>query len=279
MDKLAQISRELNNLSVRNTPYQKELFIRWAATAFNTYNPMLIDSKHILGFENNNLIFGNPEKCSTILYAFYDTPKKLLFPFFHFINNRMLNAVEYSIPLLMLLGMTVLLTMALKWNIIIAVMLFITAAIFVCSAYIKQNNESYNASLLTLFEISRLHPEICICLLDNRHLFINGRRLFRKKYRRILKDRTVIGIHPFSYEGQCVIKCSTDKHKYIPEYIYLLNRSIRKQEIDYYMAKNTKLGFGISNLKNEKDDIINYASIDSSVKLISQIIEKQEKEH
>ena len=198
MTELAQ--RILADYQVRKTKKQKQAFIE----LLKTHIPTLQVQE--AGFpKNRNLVVGDPETAKLLLSAHYDTCARLPFP--NFITpKRPLISIIYSvlvlIPYLAVLFVLSLLMRHLNLDFWLHYWISIGIyAVFMWSMLggpANQHTANDNTSgVITLLEIyekltEEERAQVCFIFFDNEEKGLLGSAQFRKKYKKLIKDKLLI---------------------------------------------------------------------------------------
>lgn len=198
---MTELSREiLEKYQVRKTTKQKLAFIAF----LQTYIPDL-QVQEVGMPKSRNLVIGSPETSKVILGAHYDTCAQLPFP--NFITPRKpLISVAYSV----LIALPVILIIFLV-NFLVSLLLpdpvvnyCLTLLIYAAFMWLmlagpanKHTANDNTSGVITLLEVYEKLPEaqreqVCFVFFDNEEKGVIGSSKFRKKYKKILKDKLLI---------------------------------------------------------------------------------------
>lgn len=198
---MTELSREVfSQYQVRKTAKQKQAFIA-------------LLQKHIPGLQvqqmrfpkSRNLVIGNPETAKVILGAHYDTCPVLPFP--NFITpKKPILSILYSflvvIPLLAVLVLLELLDSLIPWDPLALYCLSMAAYAALVWMMLggpanKHTANDNTSGVITLLEIyAALSPQqreqVCFVFFDNEEKGVIGSGQFRKKYKKVIKDKLLI---------------------------------------------------------------------------------------
>lgn len=198
---MTELSREiLENYQVRKTKKQKQEFI----TLMQQHIPAL--QVQAAGFpKSRNLVIGDPQTAKVLLSAHYDTCAQLPFP--NFITpKRPLISIGYSFLIIIPMLIVVLLVNGLAgaWirdpllHYCISLLVYLLFIFLLLGGPANKHTANDNTSgVITLLEIySRLSQEerakTCFIFFDNEEQGLFGSAQFRKKYKKVIKDKLLI---------------------------------------------------------------------------------------
>lgn len=198
---MTELSRKiLDAYQVRKTKKQKSAFI----ALLQMHIPQL--QVQTAGFpKSRNLVVGNPEQAEVLLCAHYDTCTRLPFP--NFITpKRPVISICYSllivVPILLLMVLTSRVlslwihdSMLLYW---VNMGIYLLFLVLLLSGPANRHTANDNTSgVITLLEIYNSLTEaerekVCFVFFDNEEQGLIGSAQFRKKYKKIMKNKLLI---------------------------------------------------------------------------------------
>lgn len=198
---MTELSREiLENYQVRKTKKQKNAFIAFMQAHISH---MQVQE---MGFpKSRNLVIGDPESAKVILGAHYDTCARLPYP--NFITpKKPVISILYSIlvilPYLVLIFLLNLLLNYLQVDYWLHYWLSLGCyglcmCLLLAGPANKHTANDNTSGVITLLEIYDALPEdqrneVCFVFFDNEEIGVIGSGQFRRKYKKIIKDKLLI---------------------------------------------------------------------------------------
>lgn len=194
---MTELSQEIfGNFQVRKTKKQKQAFI----SLLQMHIPGL--QVHESGLPKcRNLIIGDPESAKVVLTAHYDTCAQLPFP--NFITpKRPLISILFSILLVIPPSLLVILANLLLAPSIIAhyvsMFVYLLFIMMLLSGPANKHTANDNTSgVITLLEIyhkltEEQRKQVCFVFFDNEEQGLLGSGQFRKKYKKIMRNKLLI---------------------------------------------------------------------------------------
>jgi len=198
---MTELSREiLENYQVRKTKKQKKKFIAFLQTHISTLQVQEMGLP-----KSRNLVIGDPESAKVILGAHYDTCARLPYP--NFITPKkpvisILYSILVIIPYLVLIFLLNLLLNYLQLGYWLHYWLSLGFyALFMCLLLAgpanKHTANDNTSGVITLLEIYHALPEeqrrqVCFVFFDNEEIGVIGSGQFRRKYKKVIKDKLLI---------------------------------------------------------------------------------------
>lgn len=198
---MTELSREiLENYQVRKTQKQKSAFITFLQTHIGAVTVQK------MRFPNSrNLMIGDPESAKLILSAHYDTCARLPFP--NFITPKkpvisILYSVLVIIPYLVLIFLLNFLLNYLQLDSWLSYWLSLGCyALCMCLLLAgpanKHTANDNTSGVITLLEIyhalsEEQRKQVCFVFFDNEEIGVIGSGQFRRKYKKVIKDKLLI---------------------------------------------------------------------------------------
>lgn len=198
---MTELSREIfEHYQVRKTKKQKKAF----AEFLQMHIPSLQVQESGMP-KSRNLVVGNPETAKVILGAHYDTCAQLPFP--NFITpKRPFISIVYSLwvvipAILLIIALNVAAAM-LMWDPLLSYC--VTLALYALYVWLmlagpanKHTANDNTSGVITLVEIydklsEEQRSQVCFVFFDNEEQGLIGSGQFRKKYKKIIKDKLLI---------------------------------------------------------------------------------------
>ena len=198
---MTELSREIfENYQVRKTKKQKQAFI----SLLQKHIPQMQVQE--TGFpKSRNLIIGDPESAKVLLSAHYDTCTRLPFP--NFIMPK-LPAVSIAYSFLIVIPVLVLLLLSNRlvgqWIQDPLLLYFLNLTVYLLFLILllggpanKHTANDNTSGVITLLEIYQQMSETekaktCFIFFDNEEQGLFGSAQFRKKHKKIIKDKLLI---------------------------------------------------------------------------------------
>ena len=190
----------LNQFQVRKTKKQKIAFI----DLLHTHIPQL--SVQEGGFpKNRNLIIGDPATAKVILGAHYDTCAQLPFP--NFITPKkpiitilygFLTVIPFFLGIVLLNMLLDLLSGDFLFHYLISICLYAGFMWLMLAGPANRHTANDNTSgVITLLEIYQVLPaaqrdQVCFVFFDNEEKGVIGSAYFRKKFKKVIKNKLLI---------------------------------------------------------------------------------------
>ena len=248
----------LYRFSARRTWQQKQAFLSFAARQFHTYYPAMP--------QDTELFFGDPQTAKAILVARYDTPARKFFPYVHFANHRLLNYIQYMLPLSFLLAACLLLYRMLHWSWFPAVCLFLPLCFTCCTAFINPVNHNASSALIALHALGKSMPDVCIVLAGSRR----GVRRLQRRYPHtpvLLLDRIGYGDIPILQYSSSAAQCFD-----IPDTVAAVRIHTKACVLKLSMGVRRSLGYSTGPSGTPADNTVSAAGIEQAITLVQKLI-------
>ncbi len=268
-----------NHYPIRRSSQQKEAFIYFAARAFSTSTPALLDHHTRFGFSCTNIIFGDPAKADAIIAAYYDTPAMRFFPYRLYYNNPLAQYLQTLIPMILIFFICSIFTLLFHWKLFFACLLFLPFALCIKGIFFNSNNYNYSSGLIALHALCQKYQKdnLCIVLLDNSSFFPSGKLFFKKKYSNILRNKEFFLLHLLGQGNSTLIKAEK-KYKALfdnLECYHIVQKRNKYKEIDIFMAEYSPLGYHSGPIATSKDQHLNSTVLQKAILFTSTLLNRK----